>query len=110
MANDNPRQTKRLEFQSKLETVPGVKKLYFQRPPTRDMVYPCILYKGEPDIRYWADNQIYMKGTMYTVYYIHTDPDDENVEFLLTLFPYTRYDRQYVSDGLYHDVYNIFYK
>lgn len=110
MANDNPRLTKRLEFHTKLETVPRVKGIYFQRPPTMDMKYPCILYKGEPNIRYYADNGIYMKGTKYTLYYIHDDPDDDNVELLLTLFPYTTYDRQYVADGLYHDVYIIFFK
>ena len=110
MANDNPRQTKRLEFHRKLESIPGVRKAYFQRPSNKGMIYPCILYKAEPKVKYYANNMPYMMGTNYTVYYIHTDPDDEVVDYIVQHFQYASHDQQYIADGLYHDVYNIFYK
>ena len=108
MANDRPRQTKRLEFDAKLRQVPGVKKTYFQRPPKTGMEYNCILYSAKPDVRFRANNGIYLIGVEYTVTYIHNDPDDESVNYILTHFQYVRYDRQYISDELYHDVFIIF--
>lgn len=109
MANDsNPRQTKRIEFQRILERTPGVKKVYFQQPPTMKMEYPCIVYHVTDMGWKKADNQLYLGGTWYTVTHIHRDPDDEGELYLLNL-QYSSYDRHFTSDNLHHDVYKIFY-
>ena len=109
MANGRPRQTKRLEFHRLLQTIPGVRAVYFQRPPTNQMEYDCILYKVERPNVVYADNGRYMYGTYYTVTFIHRDPDAEAFEKIMEL-PYTSFDRQYMADDLYHDVFTIFYK
>ena len=109
MANDRPRQTKRLEFHSILESLPGVVKAWYQRPPKNNMnLDNCILYTGKPGIRY-ADNHAYLKGTYYTVTFIHSDPDSETVDAILGL-QYCSFDRHFISDDLHHDVFNIFFK
>lgn len=106
--NENPRQTKRIKFRNKLSDHTGVTKMYFQRPPKHITDFDrCIVYSGKPGLRY-ADNHAYIKGTYYTVTYIHSDPDDEVVDKLCD-FPYSHFDRQFISDDLYHDVFIIFY-
>lgn len=109
MANDRPRQTKRIEFHNILEALPGVKKAYFQRPPKNQIQLDnTIVYSGKPGLKY-ADNHVYLKGTYYTVTFIHSDPDSETVDAILEL-QYCSFDRQFISDDLYHDVFTIFYK
>lgn len=109
MANDRPRQTRRLEFHRIIEALPGVKKAWYQRPPKNNInLDNCIVYSGKPGIRY-ADNHAYLKGTYYTVTFIHSDPDSETVDVILEL-PYSSFDRQFISDDLYHDVFIIFFK
>lgn len=109
MANDRPRQTRRLEFHRIIEALPGVKKAWYQRPPkNQSNLDNCIVYSGKPGIRY-ADNHAYLKGTYYTVTFIHSDPDSETVDVILEL-PYSSFDRQFISDDLYHDVFIIFFK
>lgn len=109
MANDRPRQTKRLEFHAIIEALPGVKKAWYQRPPKNNInLDNCIVYSGKPGIRY-ADNHAYLKGTYYTVTFIHSDPDSETVDAIQDL-QYSSFDRQFISDDLYHDVFIIFFK
>lgn len=109
MANDRPRQTKRIEFHHILEALPGVAKAWFQRPP-KDQIQldNTIVYTARPGLWY-ADNHTYIKGTWYTVTFIHSDPDSETVDAILEL-QYCSFDRQFISDDLYHDVFKIFYK
>ena len=35
----------RSDFQTVLESIPGVEKVYFQPPESVKLVYPCILYE-----------------------------------------------------------------
>lgn len=72
------------------------------------MKYPCIRYEKEDiDIEY-ADDSNYSMRDMYSIMLISKDPDIDIPYKLLTL-PLSSFDRRYVSDNLYHDVFTIYY-
>jgi len=96
----------RLEFQALLQTLLGTGNVYFQPPPTFEMVYPCIAYSlSDIDAKH-ADNDPYILTTEYSVIYISKDPDD-SVMYALAKVRSAKFGRTYVSDGLNHTVFTI---
>lgn len=98
---------KRLILSQKLKTL-GVPNVYFAPSVNKNMEYPCIRYEHSDRIAIFADNKRYIKTSSYTVTYITRNPDDaasicEKLEDL----GFSRYDRTYVADGLYHYVYTL---
>ena len=83
-------------------------KVYFQPPEKTKMVYPCIKYQRNNLYYLYADNKPYMNEDRYQVTVISSDPDCPLVREV-SMLPYTSYDRQYIGDGLYHDVFEIYY-
>lgn len=99
----------RLDLQTKLEAVLGLKNVYFQPPENLKIKYPAIVYSlGGINLRF-ADNKPYMKGKYYTVTVIHDDPDNEVVDDMLAAFSYINFERPYVQDNLYHYVFEIYF-
>jgi hypothetical protein len=94
------------QLQSLLEGLEGPEKVYFQPPTT--MVYPCIKYERSNSRAFHADNLLYLFYKRYTVTVIDRDPDSlipDQVEAL----PHSRFDREYVVDGLNHFVFDLFF-
>lgn len=82
--------------------------VYYQPPENIKMQYPCVLYElDRADIRH-ADNARYIKWPRYTVTAIDRDPDGRIPDKLLTL-SYCSFDRRFINDNLYHDVFTIYY-
>ena len=50
----------RSDFQTVLESIPGVEKVYFQPPESVKLVYPCILYEYSRASHIYADNITYL--------------------------------------------------
>lgn len=98
----------RIELQDILETIPGVKKVYYSPPASIKMKYPCIRYELAGISVHHADNIPYLGGKYYTVTVIDEDPDSEIPERVLGL-PYCSPDRPYVSDGLNHFVFTLYF-
>ena len=98
----------RSDFQTVLESIPGVEKVYFQPPESVKLVYPCILYEYSRASHIYADNITYLFKKAYTVTVIDRDPDSE-IPDKLKDFPMCTYDRTYIGDNLYHFVFTIFY-
>lgn len=96
----------RLDLQQTLEGILGTRNVYFQPPMSLVMKYPCIKYDfSQPDV-VRADNIILFEHDSYSVTLIHKDPDNAIWKSILNL-PYTRFDRTYKSDNLYHYVFTI---
>lgn len=97
----------RLELQTILEGLLGSKNVYFQRPSF--LRYPCIIYeRNNYDVAH-ADDLIYKKMVRYTVTLIGSLADNEaKIDSLLEL-QYCHYDRRFVSDNLYHDVFTLYF-
>lgn len=99
----------RLNLQTELESIPGVKKVYFQPPATIRMVHPCIVYnRSNIDFKY-ADDIAYHTKKQYMITVIDPDPDSEIPDLLVEKFRMCRMDRHYTSDNLNHDVFTIYY-
>lgn len=105
----------RLDLQSKLENLlvteeEPTKKLevYFQAPPSNQMVYPCIVYDLTDERVQFADDRPYHRTKRYTATIIDQDPDSE-IPGKVAELPLCRFDRHYAADNLHHYVYNIFF-
>lgn len=99
----NPRQKLHL----KLVELRGNNYIYFQPPANIRMSYPAIRYNLSDIQNLPADNIKYKTMKRYTIISVTTDPDDDIIDKINAL-PYCTYDRHYVQDNLYHDVFSIY--
>lgn len=112
MANEHPNsfESRRLVLDEKLRSLLGNGNVYFQPPETIRLKYPCIIYElSDGDTRY-ADNLGYLFARKYQVMHVHLDPDEDLMDEIRLGFQFSRFDRRYVADNLYHDVYTIYFK
>ena len=93
----------RLDLQSKLEELLDSNEVYYKSPKNTMMRYPAIRYNLKDIVLNHADDSLYTKRNRYEVIVIDKKPDNPVISKLLDL-PYCSYDRQYISDNLYHDV------
>lgn len=98
----------RLELQTLLEELAAPNQVYFQPPQNSAMVYPCIVYQRDDSFTQHADNLRYGHAKRYQVTVIDRNPDSEIAEAVEEL-PYTRFDRFFVTDGLNHTVFQMFF-
>lgn len=99
----------RADLHNELVSVFGSRYIYYQPPESVKLHYPCIIYsKDRVDLRH-ADDRIHALTNVYTITVIGKDPDSDMAERLLRHFIFCRFDRRYVSDGLYHDVLTLHY-
>lgn len=81
---------------------------YFEPPSNTQLYYPCFVYNYTNDEDDFADNIHYRHFKRYTVTYITEDPDD-NISEKMREISYCTLDRNFVTDGLKHFVYTLFY-
>lgn len=99
----------RLKVHNKLLDVLGSSNVYFQPPEASKIKYPAIIYNLSDYTHRQADNRNYVNSERYTVTYIHKDPDSDLVSKMSDNFKMCRFDRRYVQNNLYHDVFSIYY-
>lgn len=88
----------------------GSRYCYFSPPTGLKMKYPCIRYEYSNGDANYANNKIYMFHTKYTLTVIDYDPDSFIPEKLLEELAYVRLTRPpYVTDGLNHWVFDLYY-
>lgn len=99
----------RSELQALLDSLlPEGKRAYFQPPASKELSYPCIIYKrSDRDIDH-ADNAPYNHRKRYQIVVVDENPDSEIPEQVAAL-PTASFDRHYAANSLNHDVYNIFF-
>lgn len=96
----------RLSLQAYLKTLTA--NVYFQPPENVKLIYPCIVYSRTRIDGTFADNNVYKLDHAYQLVYVHRNPDDQLIDTLAQI-PTCRFQREYVSDSLYHDVYIIYW-
>lgn len=103
--------SKRLELQAKLEEILGSRNVYFQPPKSVAIKYPCFRYSSTDLNVVDADNKNYLIHDQYNIIHICKDPDEamEMQRIMLEEFDKIRFNRSYVSDNLYHNVYLLYY-
>ena len=96
----------RVDLQRLLETI--CDNVYYQAPGNININYPAIIYtRRNINIKH-ASNKGYVLNKSYTVTVIDRNPDSVIVD-KVSLLPGCCHDRHYVSDGLNHDVFTIYY-
>ena len=82
------------------------RNVYFQPPASVKMKYPAIVYSRKSIDNKHANNEVYIQSFGYEVTVIDYEPDSEYV-LRMSRLPKCKWDRQYVTDGLYHDVFTL---
>ena len=98
----------RSELQTILTSILGSNNVYFQPPPTLLMKYPCIVYNRATVDTDYANNEPYRRDKKYQVTVIDRDPDSLIPDKVGEL-PLCAHVRFFTSDGLNHDVFNLFF-
>lgn len=82
--------------------------VYFQPPPSVEMIYPAIVYHRSSGDTQFADNNPYTHCVQYSVIVIDSDPDSE-IPNKVAMLPMCIRDRSYTVDNLNHDAFNIYF-
>lgn len=98
----------RLDLHETLCRVLGSKNVYFQPPESVKLQYPAIVYSLSRIRNNHASNKVYRQMDSYTVTVIDRNPDSKIVRDV-SLLPQCSFDRGFVSDNLYHNVFTITY-
>lgn len=100
----------RLTLHEELCSLLGSRNCYYEAAPTGiKMEYPCFKYNLERVRSDYADNIPYKNAKLYILTAIYYDPDDDLPERTLEHFPYCTFDRNYISDGMIHSVFSLYY-
>ena len=97
----------RLDLHDLLLSIAGP-NVYFQAPSNINMKYPAIRYSVNKIGNTYANNIVYNQNLSYSITVISRDVEDSIVDEISKL-PTCSFDRQYISDNLYHTVFNIYY-
>lgn len=102
--------TKREKLHGILCDILESKNCYFSPPSSIQLNYPCFIYNAEGERTRHADNIRYFHRTPYSLTLIDADPESEIAERLFNSnLMYLRHDRTYVSDGLNHFVFTLYF-
>ena len=96
----------RLDLQAYLKTLTA--NVYYQPPENQKLKYPCIIYSKTRIDGTFANDGVYRLDHGYQLIYLTFDPDDPMIDTLAKI-PTCRFQREYVVDGLYHDVFIIYW-
>ena len=96
----------RLSLQSLFETFTN--NVYYQSPVNTKMDYPAIKYSRSNIDSIHADDNPYHHDNKYEVIVIDRAPDSQIIDKILTIST-VKHLRHYVSDGLNHDVFTIYW-
>lgn len=97
----------RLELQEKLSKL--VPNVYFQPPSNVRMTYPAIVYSLDKVHALRADNWTYVRCFCYTVTFISSKYDEAKILEILDAFEMISLNRTFVSDNLYHTVFQLYF-
>lgn len=104
---------RRLELQSKLEDILGSKNVYHQPPENMKLKYPCIVYEEHVSTPIKANNEDYIDAEEWDVTLIRSfqdrDKTSEIQKKIRRKFTYCRWAAHFITDGLIHDVYHLYY-
>ena len=84
-------------------------KAYFQPPENLKLYYPCIVFDRSGARITRADNISYRTTKSYTITLITKSADNDKYLDKLLELPMLTFDREFITDGLVHEVFNIYF-
>ena len=103
-------ESRRLDLQSRLESILGSRNVYFQPPASIHMSYPCFVYSLEGINNRHSNNEVYLKNYRFEVTLITKNPLPEEKMDEIERLPYCRLNRTFVSDNLNHFAYTVIFE
>ena len=95
----------RLDLHNLLISIAGP-NVYYQPPSV--LQYPAIKYEKSKIENKHANNLVYNQNIRYTITVMSKTVDDLIVDKISKL-PKCSFDRQFISDNIYHNIFNIYY-
>lgn len=96
------------ELQVIFEELLGSDHVYFQPPEGYKIEYPAIIYNVAKEDFVFAGNNVQRINTRYEVKVIYKNPAEDMLTKMASL-RFCSPDRSYRANGLYHDVYNVYF-
>lgn len=84
-------------------------EVYWQQPTSTKMIYPCIVYAMDTIGTDHADNTSYRNLRLYSITLIGKESDNDDLIEQILALPYCSFDRRFINDNLYHDVFNLYF-
>mgnify|MGYP007062228553 CR=1 FL=1 len=97
----------RNELHDLLVKILGSESVYYQPPASVKINYPTIIYSKSDIQNVHADNKVFRQDISYEITVISKSPDCNAAEKISRLSK-CRFNRHYVADNLYHDVFTLF--
>lgn len=91
------------------DIVGSEERCYFVAPSNIGMKYPCIKYNLSGYLARYANNRKYITANEYTITVIDENEESGIVQRILKYELPFHFDRQYISDGLYHTVFSLYF-
>lgn len=101
-------QKSREELHEILVSILGSRNVYYQPPDSKQLSYPCIIYKRVKNDKVHANNDTYMLRTRYSVTLIDKSPISETDTKIMEL-KHCSLDTQFAKDNLNHYIYNLYF-
>lgn len=96
------------ELQTIFEELLESRNVYYNPPESVKMKYDAIVYTRAGIDNRFANNNVYNQSYRYEVTVITRDPDVSIVDKISKL-PMCSFDRSFVSNNLYHNVFTLYY-
>jgi len=103
-----PSQKQRHDLNELLVALLGSRNVYFQPPDDIRMSYPAFVYKRSDSSTDYADNRPYRRKKQWEITHISDDRDDPTPDKVEEL-PLCSFDRHFVADKLYHNVFTLYF-
>lgn len=84
-------------------------RVHFQPSESVKLKFPCLIFKFDGYKDFFANDGRHMLREKYSVTHVYQNPEADLQEEILSSFLFASFDRPYIADNLYHDVYTIYY-
>ena len=96
------------DLQAKFEELLGSRNVYYNPPASVRMKYDAIVFTRSRINNRFASDYVYGQSHTYEITVITSDPDAEVIGKISRL-PRCSFDRSFISDNLYHNVFTLNY-
>lgn len=99
----------RIKLQSELVDLLGSKNVYFQPSTNIKLSYPCIVYELKKFDDRFANDARYNTNRVYQITHVYQRYQNNLQDKLRDSFHFIEFNSSSKIDGLYQDVYTLYY-
>lgn len=101
----------REDLHDELVSILGSNNVYYQRPSSNKLTYPCIVYSLSDANTKFADDRPYLSKRCYQVTLLTINPDDTTIDKITMSVELqrVRFVNHFISENVHHCVFNVYY-